>query len=178
MRKKLKKEDGNPGKWRAEYDPVRPWARNNSSINFPVMRYADVLLMIAECANEVNGGPTQEAVDAVNDVRGRAGATLVSLSDFSGVEDFREFVREERARELCFEVPRHMELRRYGKDYFFSRIRLLKEQVTDENGSRIGYDLTNVKAVPAINLEEKHLYLPIPQAELNTNPTCGQNENW
>lgn len=47
--------------------------------------------------NEVNGGPTQEAVDAVNDVRGRAGATLVSLSDFSGVEDFREFVREERA---------------------------------------------------------------------------------
>lgn len=175
---KAKKEDGNPGKWRAEYDPVRPWARNNSSINFPVMRYADVLLMIAECANEVNGGPTQEAVDAVNDVRGRAGATLVSLSDFSGVEDFREFVREERARELCFEVPRHMELRRYGKDYFFSRIRLLKEQVTDENGSRIGYDLTNVKAVPAINLEEKHLYLPIPQAELNTNPTCGQNENW
>lgn len=29
---------GNPGKWRAEYDPVRPWARNNSSINFPIMR--------------------------------------------------------------------------------------------------------------------------------------------
>ena len=142
------------------------------------MRYADVLLMIAECANEVNGGPTQEAIDVVNDVRGRAGATLVSLSDFSGVEDFREFVREERMRELCFEVPRHMELRRYGKDYFFNRIWLLKEQASDENGSRIGYDLTNVKAVPAINLEEKHLYLPIPQAELNTNPTCGQNENW
>lgn len=175
---KKTKSDGNPGKWRAEYDPVRPWARNNSSINFPVMRYADVLLMIAECANEVEGAPTQEAIHAVNEVRLRAGASSVSVSDFAGQEEFREFIREERARELCFEVPRHMELRRYGKEYFFSRIQLLKEQANDENGSKIGYDLSNVKAVPAINLAEKHLYLPIPQAELNTNPTCGQNETW
>ena len=32
---------GNPGKWRAEYDPVRPWARNNSSINFPSRKRAE-----------------------------------------------------------------------------------------------------------------------------------------
>ena len=58
-----------------------------------------------------------------------------------------------------------------------SRIRMLADQSFDE-GSKIGYELDNVKAVPALNLAEKHLYLPIPQAELNTNPTCGQNENW
>lgn len=174
---KAKMTDGNPGKWRAEYDPVRPWARNNSSINFPIMRYADVLLMIAECANEFEGRPTQEAIDAINELRLRAGASKVSLDDFSGQEELREFIHEERTRELCFEVPRHMELRRWGKQYFMSRIRMLADQSFDEN-SKIGYELDNVKAVPALNLAEKHLYLPIPQAELNTNPTCGQNENW
>ena len=53
------------------------------------MRYADVLLMIAECTNEVNGGPTQEAVDAVNDVRRRAGATLVLKLILAGQKYFR-----------------------------------------------------------------------------------------
>lgn len=175
---KAKKTDGNPGKWRAEYDPVRPWARNNSSINFPVMRYSDVLLMIAECANESEGHPTPEAIDAVNEVRLRAGVDGVALDDFSGQEEFREFIRAERTRELCFEVPRHMELRRWGKQYYMDRIRMLGDQSSYEDGTKIGYDLTSVKAVPAINVAEKHLYLPIPQAELNTNPTCGQNENW
>lgn len=175
---KTKKTDGNPGKWRAEYDPVRPWSRNNSSINFPVMRYSDVLLMIAECANESEGHPTQEAIDALNEVRLRAGVDGVSLDDFSGQEEFREFIRAERTRELCFEVPRHMELRRWGKQYYMDRIRMLGDQSSYEDGTKIGYDLTSVKAVPAINMAEKHLYLPIPQAELNTNPTCGQNEKW
>lgn len=175
---KLTKTDGNPGKWRAEYDPVRPWARNNSSINFPIMRYADVLLMIAESANEFAMQPTQEAIDAVNLVRERAGVDQVALGDFAGADDFREFIREERTRELCFEVPRRMELRRWGKQYYFDRIRLLSEQAKDEGGSQIGYDISSVKAVPGINVTEKHLYYPIPQAELNTNPTCGQNPNW
>lgn len=175
---KAAKRDGNPGKWRAEYIPVRPWARNQSSINFPIMRYSDVLLMIAECANRVNGGPTQEAVDALNEVRRRAEASTVALSDFAGMEDFEEFVREERARELCFEVPRHMELRRCGEEYFYRRIRLLADQSYGDDGERIGYEPANNKSLPGLQLDRRHIYLPIPQAELNTNPACGQNELW
>lgn len=174
-----KKIDGNPGKWRAKYDPVRPWARNNSSINFPVMRYSDVLLMIAECANEVNGAPTQEAVDALNEVRGRVGASLKSAGDFAGAGEFRDFIRDERARELCFEVPRRMELRRHGEDYFMRRIKLLGDTDNkDANGKEIGYMPDDNKSLPARNLARKHIYFPIPQVELNTNPACGQNENW
>lgn len=175
---KSKYIDGNPGKWRAEYDPVRPWARNNSSINFPIMRYSDVLLMIAECSAVVNNGPTQEAVDALNEVRGRAGASLKNISDFADYGEFVEFVREERTRELCFEVPRHMELRRCGKDYYFRKIRLLASQDMDQNNKQIGYDIADVRALPGINIVDKHLYLPIPQTELNTNPICGQTEGW
>ena len=168
-----------PGKWRAEYDPVRPWARNNGSINFPIMRYSDVLLMIAEASNEVSG-PTTEAIDAINEVRERAGATPIALADYNQ-ETLRQFIFEERTRELCFEVPRHMELRRMGKDFFFDRIEMLiSQELFDPTkaGSTIGYPLDNVRAVPALNISEKHLYLPIPQCELNVNTICGQTENW
>lgn len=168
-----------PGKWRAEYDPIRPWARNNGSINFPVMRYSDVLLMIAEAANEISG-PTDEAIDAINEVRERAGASSIALVDYNQ-ETLRQFIFEERTRELCFEVPRHMELRRMGKEFFFNRIGLLTSQELfdpTKAGSTIGYPLDNVRAVPALNISEKHLYLPIPQCELNVNTICGQTENW
>ena len=178
---KADKDDGNPGKWRAKYDPVRPWARNNSSINFPVMRYSDVLLMIAECANEVNNGPTQEAVDAVNEVRARANASQISLSTYSNVRAFRSFVRDERTRELCYEVPRRMELRRFGEDYFLRQVqRMGREEVDTEGGYTIGYEenTNNYKWLAGQNVTSKFVYFPIPQRELNTNPTCGQNERW
>lgn len=168
-----------PGKWRAEYDPIRPWTRNNSSINFPVMRYSDVLLMFAEADNEVNG-PTQDAIDAINEVRGRAGASEVELGKLADKESLRQFIFEERTRELCFETPRHMELRRMGADFFFQRINDLKSQdiYTDGKKRIIGYPLDDVAAVPAVNIAQKHIYLPIPQCELNTNTICGQNAGW
>lgn len=181
---KEKTDDGNPGKWRAKYDPVRPWARNNSSINFPVMRYSDVLLMIAECANEVNGGPTEEAVEAVNEVRERAGASPVSIEAYSSVGQFRSLVRDERTRELCFEVPRRMELRRFGEEYFMQQVQSMgrEEEITDKDGRKyiVGYqqNSVNYKWLAGQNVAARHVYFPIPQSELNTNPTCGQNIRW
>lgn len=57
------------GKFRREYWP-HPES-SNTSINFPLLRYADVLLMFAEAENAING-PTEAAVSAVNTVRRRA----------------------------------------------------------------------------------------------------------
>lgn len=57
------------GKYRREYWP-HPES-DNTSINFPLLRYADVLLMFAEAENALNG-PTEAAVKAVNEVRRRA----------------------------------------------------------------------------------------------------------
>lgn len=170
-------EDGNAAKWRAKYIPERPLSKNNSSINFPVMRYSDVLLMIAECSNEVAKQPTQEGVDAINLVRERAGASKITLSDYD-YNSFQQLVRDERARELCYEVPRRMELRRCGEDYFKRQINILKDPSLNTQNKQIGYDLSSVKAVPAINFTSKHIYFPIPQVELNTNPICGQTVNW
>lgn len=57
-------------KWRREYETAQPKNLGTTPINFPILRYADVLLMFAEAENEVNG-PTQKAIDAVNLVRRR-----------------------------------------------------------------------------------------------------------
>ena len=171
-------EDGNAAKWRAKYIPERPLSRNNSSINFPVIRFSDVLLMVAECINHVNGAPTYEAFAALNRVRRRAGASELSQADASDFESFDRIVRDERTRELCFEVPRRMELRRHGADYFESQIAMLADQSLNEQNKKNGYDLESVKALPALNFSFKHIYLPIPQAELNVNTACTQNVNW
>lgn len=171
-----KSEDGNCAKWRAKYIPERPLSRNNSSINFPIMRYSDVLLMIAESANETEG-VTSEAIEAVNQVRTRAGASAVKASDFTQ-ESFRQFIRDERTRELCFEVPRRMELRRHGKEYFKSQLEILSSQLLNANNKQIGYDLESIKALPPQNFAEKHIYFPIPQVELNVNTSCEQAPGW
>jgi len=63
------------GKWRREYEPIPSGATDksswNTSIKYPLLRYADVLLMQAEAENQVNGA-TAVAYDAVNQVRRRA----------------------------------------------------------------------------------------------------------
>lgn len=63
------------GKWRTKYEAGAKLA-NRTGINFPLLRYSDVLLMAAEAENAVNG-PTQLAYDLVNQVRRRAYGMLL-----------------------------------------------------------------------------------------------------
>ena len=60
------------GKWRRELETVLPKFKNAGSINYPLLRYSDVLLMFAEAENQIHGGPTPDAIAAVNQVRRRA----------------------------------------------------------------------------------------------------------
>ncbi|SNY99519.1 Starch-binding associating with outer membrane [Flagellimonas pacifica] len=73
-----------------------------------VLRYADVLLMYAEAANMAEGGPSQAALDAINEVRQRAG--LTPLSSGMSQSDFDGAVIEERNWELAFEANRWFDL--------------------------------------------------------------------
>jgi hypothetical protein len=61
----------NAGKWRRTLTTESPKTLGNTPINVPLLRYSDVLLMYAEAANEVNNGPTQTAIDYVNQIRRR-----------------------------------------------------------------------------------------------------------
>jgi tetratricopeptide (TPR) repeat protein len=76
--------------------------------NWPVLRYADVLLMLAEAINEQTG-PTDEAYSYMNQVRERAGLTPLSGLDQNS---FRDAVLHERRIELAFENHRWFDLKR------------------------------------------------------------------
>jgi starch-binding outer membrane protein, SusD/RagB family len=64
-------------KWRREYESTEPKFNNSTTINFPLLRYADVLLMYAEADNEING-PQAVAIEYVNQVRRRAYGKLLA----------------------------------------------------------------------------------------------------
>jgi hypothetical protein len=60
------------GKWRRELEVALPKTKNAGPINFPLLRFSDVLLMFAEADNMVNLNATADAIAAVNRVRRRA----------------------------------------------------------------------------------------------------------
>lgn len=81
---------------------------NRTNTNWPVLRYADVLLMLAEVINE-QSGPTAEALDYVNQIRKRAGLADLAITDKVA---FRAAVLKERRLELAFENHRWFDLKR------------------------------------------------------------------
>jgi hypothetical protein len=83
---------------------------NNTNDNWPVYRYSEVLLFIAEALNEQNEG--DEALTYLNQVRSRAG---LGNSEASGQEAIREAIFQERRVELAFENKRWPDLVRSGK---------------------------------------------------------------
>lgn len=90
----------------------------NTGINFAYIRYADVLLTFAEADNELNGGPTQQAKEALKTVRERAfrgcdnQASMVNdyVDQLSTKEEFLKAVLNERKYEFAGENMRWKDL--------------------------------------------------------------------
>lgn len=124
----------------------------SGSKNFPVLRFADVLLMKAEALNEL--GRTSEAETPLNKVRHRAG-----LDDLTGIgqQQFRESVYHERRMELAFEGHRWFDLIRIGDGQ---------------------YAIDFLHSIGRLNAQKKHLLFPIPQAEIDRNPNLEQNTGY
>ena len=81
----------------------------------PVLRYADVLLMLAEAINQLSG-PTAEAIALVNEVRTKHGgiAALPATATASKAA-FNDAILRERGWEFYFEGIRKIDLVRHGK---------------------------------------------------------------
>lgn len=83
-----------------------------TNVNFPLIRYADVLLEIAECLNEQAFVADGEAFELLNAVRNRAGLAAKTANNpnlalrVSNQESFREAIMKERQVELAFENHR------------------------------------------------------------------------
>ena len=124
----------------------------NVAINFPIIRYADILLSLAEAINE-QGAPTPEAYELINQVRRRAFAKPITTPDpsvdLSGLTQatFRAAIQEERKKEFVQEGQRWFDLVRWGTL------------------------VTEVKKVTAKNsVSERNNLYPIPQSERSIDP--------
>ncbi|HEY5507840.1 MAG TPA: RagB/SusD family nutrient uptake outer membrane protein [Paludibacter sp.] len=132
---------------------------DNSPLNFPVLRYADVLLIKAEALNEL--GKTAEAQLAASDanatlnkVRMRAGLANVSGLDQTAL---RDKILHERRMELAFEGQRWLDLIR----------------VNDGQ-----YGISFLHSIGKSNMSAKYLLFPVPQKERDANPNLSQNTGY
>lgn len=153
-------------------------------INLRMMRYSDVLLRAAECENEVNG-PTQQAIDWINEVRNRAGLEGLQLADFNTKDKlFEQIANVERPKEFGCEFGRGFDLIRWGFFYDQGRLQQLKEHGTFRKSierdpkEAVDYSLVGTDSEVKSSYDtyvSGHEFLPIGQSLMNNNPNLTGN---
>ena len=131
-----------------------PYQNNDASNNYPVIRYADVILMYAEALNQ--NGKTAEACKYLNMTRRRGfgyQTTETSPVDLQTTDkaQFALMVEQERRVELAFENHRWFDLIRTGR-------------------------AVEVMRSKGFSLNETYLICPIPQKQIDVNPKLTQND--
>ncbi|MFL9484957.1 RagB/SusD family nutrient uptake outer membrane protein [Chitinophagaceae bacterium LWZ2-11] len=166
----------NCGKWRRSYEILTPKNKNYTPTNFPLLRYSDVLLMLAEAENQVTG-PDAVAYNAVNMVRRRAyglpvgtASPVADLPAGLSQSQFLQAIQDERARELCFEALRRPDLIRWG--IFINTMKTVGADIA-ANGGSFKYG-----ALGFTNVAQRNLLFPIPAAEITVNKAITQNTGW
>ena len=122
------------------------------AIIFRLMRYADVLLMRAEC--QIKDGDVNTGIDFINQVRNRIGA-FEYTGTYTADQAF-ELLKRERQLEFMGEQIRYNDLKRWG---------ILKEMMNVELEAMFGF---------INNVQDKHYLFPIPQGELDSNLEFGE----
>jgi len=166
-------------KWRREYELLTPKDKNQTGINFPVLRYADILLMFAEAENQVNG-PTADAFNAINQVRRRGYGLPVAaasvVADLTGLDKtgFQQAIEDERMRELCFEGLRRMDLIRWNK--FVSTMNSVgAEMGAAPTTGALTSGNQQYGGLGGKNVTTRNLLFPIPSLEMSSNKLITEN---
>ncbi len=155
----------------------------HDGINLRLMRYSDVLLRAAECENEVNG-PTQQAIDWINEVRNRADLPDLELADFPTADKlFEQIANVERPKEFGCEFGRGFDLIRWGFFYKNDRLQQLKEHSVvrrSVTGTKDPVDYNDIATDSELKSSfdtylPGHEFLPIVQQLLNKNPNLSGN---
>jgi hypothetical protein len=151
-------------------------AFSSQSHNFPIFRYAEIILDHAEALNEL--GQVEAAVTQLKTLRSRAGIAAGANTRYgikAGITqtEMRELIRNERRIELAFEEHRFWDIRRWK----------IADQVltTPLNGMRITNGATpTYQVIPvATPVFQARLYhMPIPYEEITRNTQLIQNEGW
>lgn len=127
---------------------------SDGTVTFPILRYADVLLMYAEALNE--GGKPGLALDYILPIRTRAGLSQITEQDQAGI---RLAIERERRVEFLYEGQRWLDLVRTGR----------AKAVLNAHYASQNLNFT---------VEDYEYILPIPQNEIDLNPSLKQNPGY
>jgi starch-binding outer membrane protein, SusD/RagB family len=168
------------GKWRREYELNIPQTRlqNTTSTNFPIVRYADVLLMAAEADLKANGAPSATAVGYYNQVRRRAYGydPNVAVPSLDVTIFTMQDIMDERSRELCFEGVRRTDLIRWG--IMTTAMQNIVTDVTNNAPSVFTFS-ASLAATNFLSNPQKYVLFPIPSTfEIAQNNLITQNLGW
>lgn len=180
-----KQGDSEYAAWKKYYDPTMTASASNA--NFVFYRYADLLLVLAEAANEID--LTDDAVGYLNEVLERArdadgngtieGNEVYPLP-FTGSDKaaLRERIFRERLKELTGECDEWYTVRRRGAGYL--------KRIMEEHNAYVDewYASQNIKTLPKFVYKyqitdeavKKNLLFPFPSDEINSNENIGQEE--
>lgn len=153
-------------KW---FTPENTANEYDGSLDFYVIRYAEVLLSLSEAMIEKGGFTQAEITQYINEVRARVGMPAVEIAEGTNLTqaDLRAVVRHERRVELAFEDLRFADLYRWNE---FGNAQ--KRMQNDKSFYGFG-------AVPRGELRgNQDLVWPIPQSEIDTNPMLEQHAEW
>ncbi len=151
---------------------------NQEEPNYVILRYADVLLMLAEAQNEINNGPTAEAYNYLNMVRRRAFGKPVNTPDatidYAGLDKqgFRNALYTERRKEFVIEDQAWFDGKRFWD--------IFTKKVADES---VGYDPNlNIRPKAPIDVNEirqdKYKLMPFSEGQLELNKELTQNPGY
>lgn len=135
-----------------KYVPTAAAQGNFYGNDWPIVRYADILLSRAEALARMNG-LNQESVNLINDVRERADLGDMTLADFASKEELLDHILDERGWEFYYEGKRREDLIRYGKFIEMAQAR-------------------------GVNAKPYQVRFPIPQPAIDSNPALEQNDGY
>ena len=143
-----------------------------STTDYLIFRYGEILLNYAEAAFEL--GKTGDALDAVNQIRDRAGIALLSSID-------REKIRHERKVELVFENHRYWDLRRWrtattALTRTYTGLRYIYDAASGKYRLDFTDDIDGRAKKPTF--PEKNYYFPIGQGRIAANHNLVENPGY
>jgi starch-binding outer membrane protein, SusD/RagB family len=156
-------------------------ANARSSYNWPLIRYAEILLNYAESQNEA-AGPDASVYSAVNLLRKRGGIAELAVGNLTQAQ-MRDTIRHERRIELAFEDFRYWDVKRWGlAENLFSnttnKIRRVNITINPATGARTGYTYSNIASYNSVFVSKNYLF-PIPVEEIRMpGSKLTQNTGW
>jgi len=151
-------------------------AFSSGSHNFPIFRYAEIILDYAEALNEL--GQVESAVTQIKTIRARAGIAAGTNSRYGikvGITqaEMRTLIQNERRIELAFEEHRFWDMRRWKIAGQVLNTTLNGIKIT--NGTTVTYQIVPVATTV---FQDKFYHMPIPYDEITKNSKLIQNEGW